>query len=199
MQSLPGGGGPDFVDVERREAIRAYGFSKFAREWNRVCNGISIDGLCLNRDCVAFNEMVDDPWNFKSFDLLKDKPHCPMCHQKFKPVKPIFSNCIWRIVGEKPGFHVLDLPWREVGHKWETYDEVEAGMSTYVSLTVQAYPLDRKLLVDEKMLAVATECRMCKKALAVPDVKVLPGKKVLDMHTCCYDALPENVKALLIA
>ena len=198
-----GGAGPEFVDVNRDDALMKIKFSDSAPDWRCCCRGINIEGKCENKECKAYGEMVIHMHRYGVFDLLHSKAVCPMCKQPIVPVKPGFSSCLWRITYMKDG--VFDvLPTRRVGEEYETYDEVKAGSCTYQFLHIEAMPPYRELLETlrtEKPLMVPNHCSLCLCELDPRDARIyscghgvhkrcLENENNADPSKCCCCGAP---------
>ena len=61
--------------------------------------------------------------------------YCPMCRENIKIIKPGLNNCLYRIEGLKADPRQNNVqyakPWTEVGNYYMTYDEAEAGITTW--------------------------------------------------------------------
>lgn len=70
-----GGCGPNdwarFADVSNPELLTPYEFSDQAPEWRRAGQGLNVEGVCKNRGCSAYNEMVICPLGFATFNLSR--------------------------------------------------------------------------------------------------------------------------------
>ncbi|POM63206.1 Ubiquitin family RING domain containing hypothetical protein [Phytophthora palmivora] len=71
-----------------------------APRWRVAYEGLNIEGICKNRLCAAFRQMIIYPYQFESFNLvLEGCIQCPSCHLSVKPVTCGFYNCTWKFEG----------------------------------------------------------------------------------------------------
>ena len=129
------GGGAAFADVSVDEAKLQLEWNRDAPDWRVVTkHGLSMEGKCRTKGCPAAGHMVIASLGMGCFDLvdgtalnfaLAKKCVCPMCKQKFKPETPGFTNCYYKIDGQKAGgslFSVFSSPYTIVGNSYETWD-----------------------------------------------------------------------------
>ena len=154
---LRGGGGPPVVDVTRSIALRTFAWNKDAPRWRVVEPGLCLEGICRNPSCCAYRRMVIANMNIRKVDLAKSieiSCLCPVCHQRFQPIKPGFNNCFWKISAVKESFpeSVFHTPWKRAEDAYTTYNEVTAGMSVFTRLQIFVRPLSMKS--DDTGLAI---------------------------------------------
>lgn len=142
---LRGGGGPDFVDVTRTDALTQQSWSKSAPDWRVVGKGLCLEGRCTNTRCDAYGHMVIVNKGFNNFDFVAsaNSPErrdclCPVCYQPVVPVKPGFNNCMWKVAAVKMSSpeSIFNKPWTKAGDQYTTYDDVKAGTSTFSRLQI---------------------------------------------------------------
>ena len=152
--------GAEFVDVSREDAMYTQQWNQDAPDWRVATEGLSLEGECTNSKCQAYNQMVIYNHGFQPFDLCENstieaipqtKAYCPICKEYIKVIKPGFNNCYYRIEGLKlhpkeNQIHMLK-PWTEVNDEYLTYDEQEAGITTWLYLYIHVRKLD-KLVQD---------------------------------------------------
>jgi len=182
-----GGPGGDFVAVDRTDALVTMGFSDSAPDWRYCSKGVNIEGKCENRECRAYGKMVIHMHRFGVFDLLHSEAKCPMCYHTIKPIKPGFTSCLWNITYMKTDGSYGVLPTRQVGHEYQTYDEVKAGSCTYQFLHIEAMPLERELKKPEaassgKHIMVPNHCMICLGELSPADATVFACGHAVHRH-----------------
>ena len=105
-----GGGGAQkrigpvpFTDVSNAGVMQKIPWSKFAPAWRIATPGLSIEGVCTNVGCTAYNQWVISNHGMGTFDLLEDEGECtcPMCHETITPVTCALNNCQWFCSGFK--------------------------------------------------------------------------------------------------
>lgn len=85
---LRGGGsglaGVKFADVSNAGNLVKIPWADTAPEWRLAAPGLCVEGVCLNRKCAAYRQMVICNMGMTSFDLLLDRSSCtcPMCHSR---------------------------------------------------------------------------------------------------------------------
>jgi hypothetical protein len=57
-------------------------FSDDAPKWRRIAHGLNLEGDCVNKKCVAFNQKVWIQKHFGKFSMTTEvhKSPCPMCN-----------------------------------------------------------------------------------------------------------------------
>ncbi|KAA6363798.1 MAG: putative ring and ubiquitin domain containing protein, partial [Streblomastix strix] len=126
----------NFVDGSQTDKMVEQNWSHTAPKWRKVDHGLTIEGICENTGCEAKGKMVIFNSQFIDFDLFLSQAVCPMCGQQFKPVKPGFNNCMWRIDYQKLDGSVSKIPWRKNGDRYQTYNQKEAGMAEFTRLII---------------------------------------------------------------
>jgi len=164
---LRGGGGtlPNFVDVSETGALVIRKFSDSAPKWRYCDSGINIEGICENKECKACGKMVIHMHGFGMFDLIKSRAKCPICKHPFKPIKPGFTSCLWKISYLKSDGSSGTIPQHKVGEEYQTYDEYKAGTCTFASVLIEAMSLEREL----KKSHASESSKMIKTPLMVPN------------------------------
>jgi len=147
------GGGVAFADVSVDEAKLQLEWNRDAPDWRVVTkHGLSMEGKCRTKGCPAAGHMVIASLGMGCFDLvdgtalnfaLAKKCVCPMCKQKFKPETPGFTNCYYKIDGQKSGgslFSVFSSPYTIVGNSYETWDTKVSGSAEWKHLQFNVKP-----------------------------------------------------------
>ncbi|KAA6354170.1 MAG: hypothetical protein EZS28_050303 [Streblomastix strix] len=79
---------------------------------------------------------------FGDFNLETSKATCPLCEESIVPVKPAFSECIWRIDFQKPNGVISKLIWNKAEeNQYITYDQDKSGMAEFTRLIIQTKKL----------------------------------------------------------
>ncbi|KAA6377987.1 MAG: putative Ubiquitin family protein [Streblomastix strix] len=138
---LKGGQPPKlFVDVNRSDFIITQQFG-MGPQYRTVCDGLSIEGICSNAKCNAYGKEVIYQSNFDDFDLNVSIAKCPICKQEIKPIKPGYSNCVYRTDTKNVNMVSARVPWRKVEKIYSTFDEEKAGMTEFTRLIIHTKDL----------------------------------------------------------
>jgi len=192
LRTRGGGPPPDFVDVSKTKALVNREFSDSAPDWRYCRRGINIEGICENKECKACGKMVIHMHGFGMFDLLNSEAKCPICKHPFKPIKPGFTSCLWKISYLKSDGSYGTIPQHKVGEEYQTYDEDEAGTCTFAFMHIEAMSLERELKISDasessKMiktpLMVPNHCSVCLSELSPDDACVYACGHA--MHKAC--------------
>jgi hypothetical protein len=153
---LRGGGGSEFIDISNSESRIVQQWSnKKLPSWRTVYQGLSIDGLCNNYTCEAFNEYVIYNHKLKQF-TLDDIPNvkCPQCSSVIEVSSIMFNNCHWRWQGIKE-----DNPYKLENTDWELVDDHVvkfnkdiSGSINWLSLTIDIKNKDLDYTYGSKIL-----------------------------------------------
>ncbi|KAA6360258.1 MAG: putative ring and ubiquitin domain containing protein containing protein, partial [Streblomastix strix] len=170
-----GGASMSFVDVERTDALVQKKWSTSAPDWRLASKGLCIEGICENEGCEAKGQMVIFGAGFTDFDLELSVSNCPMCHKPFKPIKPAFNNCMYRIDFQKANGAVTKIPWKKAGDEYNTYDEKQAGIVDYTRLIIHTKVLaagrenadSKGKSAELETVTVSKVCGICHKMLDV--------------------------------
>ncbi|KAE8997236.1 hypothetical protein PR002_g19090 [Phytophthora rubi] len=102
------GGGLDDVVQANHETTAA-------SRWRIAYEGLNVEGRCTNEYCAAFQRMVIRPYQFESFNLVREGSIlCPVCHCPVKPLTCGFLNCAWKFDGIRAGNGLsISSPWRD--------------------------------------------------------------------------------------
>ena len=142
---LRGGGGPliEFADVDKMSKTKNLKFSKNAKKWRKVSQGLNLFGKCINKKCEAYgNEVIFIAGINVKFDInLKAKEIvCPICSKNFIPNTLGFWKCEYQIKGEKlkDGEYIpVNINGKETkGNNFEYYDTNESGTAFWSKLII---------------------------------------------------------------
>jgi len=58
-------------------------FDDWAPEWRYLETGLNLEGVCMNRGCLAYHKKVWIPKGFGIFNMSREvhQSKCPMCHK----------------------------------------------------------------------------------------------------------------------
>ena len=138
-------GGPliEFADVDKMSKTKNLKFSKNAKKWRKVSQGLNLFGKCINKKCEAYgNEVIFIAGINVKFDInLKAKEIvCPICSKNFIPNTLGFWKCEYQIKGEKlkDGEYIpVNINGKETkGNNFEYYDTNESGTSFWSKLII---------------------------------------------------------------
>jgi hypothetical protein len=120
-----------------------------SKPWRRTAPGICLEGICTNKDCVAYQQEVIIPIGFKKFDVLLDMNattvRCPMCSNYVGIQKLGFNYCQWRWHGIKQLVpHQAPIQCSEDWSQTDDYssfgDNIPHGTITWLQLIIEAKP-----------------------------------------------------------
>ena len=142
---LRGAGGPfiEFADVDKISKTKKLKFSKNAKKWRKVSQGLNLFGKCINKKCEAYDNEVIYPAGINiKFDInLRSKEiKCPICSKNFIPLTLGFWKCEYQIKGEKlkDGEYIsVNINGKETkGNDFEYYDTKETGKVFWSKLII---------------------------------------------------------------
>ncbi|CAF0985348.1 unnamed protein product [Adineta steineri] len=146
-RSLGGLIGLKFVDVSDNQALKRTAWSKTAPRWRRTRHGLSLEGLCPNKKCEAYNSTVIMPVGYKKVDMLDDDSlekltKCPVCKEYVTAVTCGFNNCWWRYDGvqsckDRPSKR-CSSDWREADDAYHRFNEYQDETVSWKKLTLEA-------------------------------------------------------------
>ena len=86
------GGGVLMADISNERGLVKCNFSKNAKEWYIIINGLKVSGICDNVKFRADKELVDCQIGLGAFDLVRDadKIKCPICEEEMEPTTCCF-------------------------------------------------------------------------------------------------------------
>eukprot|EP00668_Euglena_longa_P010962 GGOE01013304.1.p1 GENE.GGOE01013304.1~~GGOE01013304.1.p1 ORF type:complete len:390 (-),score=75.78 GGOE01013304.1:273-1442(-) len=159
------GGGENFCDVSKEDALMTLKWNKTAPKWRIANKGLCIEGFCRNARCEAFNNMVIDNLEFRTFDLVTGKARCPRCKSLVTPEKPGFNNCWYQIIGRKRNSDsIFRTAWKKVANEYTTYNEHQAGTAEWQDLKIFVRPLVEKDALPPSSapkVPVPADCPIC--------------------------------------
>ena len=195
VQCLPvhilGGGSFPFADVEHPPEHGE--FSDTAPDY-RICeNGISIEGVCTNTHCSAYNKRVLYRFGFGEWDLLKNKAYCPICKKQIVPETPYFSSCVYNITYTKADHSGGHTAWRTVKSGFDTFNVEKYKKVEYESLKIVAKKFYTILQETEKIIVVCpSKCCICNQDfLDATDTVVFECTH--GAHKKCFDRLKKSL------
>ena len=141
-----GGGGLDMADISNEKGLNKGNYSKNAKKWNIITEGLNVNGKCQNSSCEAYDENVDCKIGMGSFDLVRDADQikCPMCHEEIEPMTCTFCECQYRLNGKKKvkgKTQKVETIWKRVEKDFEFYDPQESGIVCWLMLIIETKPL----------------------------------------------------------
>jgi len=152
--NLRGGGGLMFADVSSDKHLHVKQWSKTASDWRIACNGLNLEGRCLNSSCVAYNNMVIYKAGFGVTNVCRVQCKCPICETKFAPTTCGFSKCEWLCDGLKTNGSPVSLVWKIAGDTYHCFD-TDGNMCDWEVLTIvcrrsKAPHAQDSIIVEEK-------------------------------------------------
>ncbi len=133
--------------------------------WRRVTPGLWIEGVCMNKLCVACSEIVVMNQGFTDLDYINERHRCkcPMCYEPVTPTCCGFNRCEWMLVGLKrspgKGSRIMRRNWQRVDKKDGYHRFCPNGHADWLNLKI----LSRSLNYSD------TLCVLCMKNLWSPD------------------------------
>ena len=104
---------PQFVNVANEDGLHRQVLDPKAPDWRVAGEGLNLEGVCKNRACKAYQEMVVMPQGLGVFDLITDcdatSCKCPCCGKFVQPTTCAFSDCMWKWVGLKGQSHAAAI------------------------------------------------------------------------------------------
>eukprot|EP01024_Parvocaulis_polyphysoides_P038002 TRINITY_DN339_c3_g1_i1.p1 TRINITY_DN339_c3_g1~~TRINITY_DN339_c3_g1_i1.p1 ORF type:complete len:377 (+),score=7.45 TRINITY_DN339_c3_g1_i1:187-1317(+) len=183
-EALGGGGAIPFVDFEYNQ-VENVQFSEKAPAWRIVSEGTNIEGICMNPNCVAYENWVIAREGFGQVDLVCENFKCPMCHNNFAPKTCGFYMCEWNFVGKKAGENknILGQYTKVGGSHYERFNEQDK-QADWVSLQI----VSREDKVDG-------ECTIC-----LQDFSIRSDKWVSNCnHTFHSDCIQDYIASMRFA
>lgn len=204
-----GGGGPGmpFADITQGNRAIDLQWADDAPEWRIVTlPGLSVEGLCRNRECVAFMKWVIINKGTGTYDAVFDQHHnkCPMCNTYVQTTKCGFNNCKYGYSGimmqgsGEPPKKVTSQEEVRVGDNYKLFDPKVTGQKNWLSLKIVTRGLsyeDLEAVYYDELINQAfqglniedeSKCGICK--------KVIEGeKRVLE---CAHYYHPECIEKI---
>ncbi len=165
--ALEGGGGDilmDFADVTKDD-VKNTKWNKSAAKWRIARPGLCLEGICKNRKCNAYEQMVVMNFDYDNIDLIGDpkildRCKCPICKGRVTPLAPAFNNCFYRIAARKTDSTALfQKPWTRCDDSYYTYDIKECGESSFDHLQIFVRPLDKG--ESKRDTPIPDDCAIC--------------------------------------
>lgn len=152
-----------FADVSGGSLLTRIKFSD-APDWTACCQGLNIEGRCVNSTCDAFNKMVVHQKGFKPFNLLLDGYiKCPMCASEVKPITCGFYDCVWKFDGVRASdMNFISSQWHDArGEYYYGFDaDEEHGCVAWESLLIVAKSREKATVA--KLLVYGNSSFVCK-------------------------------------
>ncbi|KAA6377089.1 MAG: putative ring and ubiquitin domain containing protein [Streblomastix strix] len=168
----------ELANVEGTKLLVVRDQSSSAPKWRIVTKGLSIEGICSNMNCVAYNRMTIFNSGFTDVELWQSGAKCPMCQNQINPIKPAFNNCLYRIDLHQKKGQIKKLPWQRVGNEYLSFDE----QNTYIRLVAHT----RQIITSQDIRSVdysyIGDCGLCHKE---KDVDVVVMKCGHSFHKNC--------------
>ena len=174
LRLLGGGGPPLLVDVTQSNALCTMAWSRTAPIWREASPGLCLEGKCQNASCKAYEKMVISCMEFQNVDLAAPQSfvcRCPICRNPFRPIKPGFNNCFWKITAVKVSSpeSVFQRPWTRTGNEYTTHDQAIAGMSEFIRFQVFVRPLN--IITGRDAHRAPCSCPVCLDQVVDGDVE----------------------------
>ena len=144
--SVGGGGGIPIADISNKEGLVQGNFSKNAKEWHIITDGLNVSGICNNSHCKAYEMEVDCQIGFGTFDLVRDADRikCPICNEEIEPTTCCFSRCQYKFEGKKKvngKTEKVKSDWKRVEKDYEYYDPNKSGIVNWLMLIIETKKL----------------------------------------------------------
>ena len=117
-----------------------------SNQWHCMTPGICLQGICLNKECVAHQQQIIIPIGFKEFNVLTDANKsvvkCPMCSIYVTISKISFKDCQWRWHGIKQAIPyeeptVCRYEWSDASD-YSVFEYDIQGPTTWLQLIIEA-------------------------------------------------------------
>ena len=140
------GGGIDMADLSNEKGLVRRNYGKNALKWNKIIEGLNVDGICKNEKCEAYNHEVDCQIGMGTFDLVRDADRikCPMCDSEIDPTTCVFCECEYKIEGKKKTngkTEYVSTDWKRVEKDYEYYDPQKSGIVRWLMLIIETKSL----------------------------------------------------------
>jgi hypothetical protein len=170
----------EFVDVNNPLGLKQRCWSDSAPEWRCASPGLSIEGICKNLLCEAYNNRIISNHKMGCFDLFLDIDDikCPICDKNVVPITCAFNNCLWKTIGMKENKKgVVESNWNLAGDEYNVFNEIISGKSNWVKLWIKTIPPNTKN-PDQEI------CLICNNEITYSG-KILDCKHIY--HKCCIE------------
>ena len=140
------GGGISMADISNKKGLVQGNFSKNAKEWHIITDGLNVSGICNNSHCKAYEMEVDCQIGFGTFDLVRDADRikCPICNEEIEPTTCCFSRCQYKFEGKKKvngKTEKVKSDWKRVEKDYEYYDPNKSGIVNWLMLIIETKKL----------------------------------------------------------
>ena len=137
-----GGGGIPMSDISNKEGLVAKNYSKSAKRWHIITEGLNVTGICKTKECEAYDKQVDCQIGLGTFDLVRDadQVRCPMCLNEIDPLTCCFCECEYKIEGKKKvngKTERVNTDWKRVEKDYEYYDPDKSGIVKWLMLIIE--------------------------------------------------------------
>ena len=142
VYQVGGGGGIDMADISNKEGLVSNNYSKKAKKWNFITEGLNVTGICKNEGCEAYDKKVDCQIGLGTFDLVRnaDEVRCPMCQNEIDPLTCCFCECEYKMEGKKKvngKTEKVNTDWKRVEKDYEYYDPDKSGTVKWLMLIIE--------------------------------------------------------------
>lgn len=179
------------VDVFNDKAMRT-GHFRPAPRWRNIGAGLATEGICLNRNCEAFNQNVLANHRIGTFNIEGIKSMCPICNMVINAPRIYFALCFYTIRGHASNEAVQRyIPWRRIGHYFQYWDREEAGVKnwTFMQITTRRLELSKPVPNNPAVLEapIADNCTVCMGGME-PTQNITMLKCCHSFHSACINA-----------
>lgn len=163
-----GGGMEQFACLD--EDGQELEFSYEAPEWRSVLDGLSIFGICYNKNCKAYSYEVVHSRGFNDFELSYHKAEitCPICSENIMPVSCGFYNCEWSCTSlsiDELEPKVISKEWKRVENKFIYFDGYKKSKE-YVQLKIRVRRISNDINCNlcHNIITKEIKCNDCNKS-----------------------------------
>ena len=139
-----GGKGVPFADIKNSSGWVRLQWSSKAPKWRRAKRGLCIEGICKNKRCPAYKQLVIMNLEFNEFDLIEDSHECkcPICKQHITPFTFGVNNCEWNYVGRKVVSSAqrpvtVRQDWKVADDAYHTFNVQTGGKASWLRLKIR--------------------------------------------------------------
>ena len=164
-----------------------------APKWRIAIHGLNLEGICVNKNCQAYNQWVIVKKGLGIYDIIYDQftNICPVCSEYVDSKKCAFSNCKFnytgiKLVSGKPPQKVMSKKETTVGDHYLLFDPAETGEVNWLSLKICT-----KMSYGDKV-EVENSCGICKK-------KMSASKRIAKCGHLFHDECQQKIQNLNIA
>ncbi|CAF1390599.1 unnamed protein product [Didymodactylos carnosus] len=115
-------------------------------QWRQIAPGICLEGICTNKECIAYQQEVIISIGFKQFDVLVDANasivKCPMCSNYVEILKVSFSHCRWYGIKQIVPYEEPTCCMKDWSHAddYSIFEHDIQGTSIWLQLIIEAKP-----------------------------------------------------------